>query len=133
MTSTQQDNTLTDEDQDIIDTFDYVESYMDKKGFDWIKSGKKKYEARLYDRKRQLMHYCNIDKITFINEEDEKDACEKTIKAYHLYSSLEEALKAHLRETVLDARTVQDGINYYREFYPEDYEKVYGIVLLELE
>ena len=133
MESSHQDNTITDQDQEIIDSFDYVESYMDKKGFDWIKSGKKKYEARLYDRKRQLMHYCNIDKITFVNEEDEDDVCEKTIKAYHLYPSLEQALKDHLRETVLDAKTVQDGIKYYREFYPEEYEKVQGVVLLELE
>jgi len=91
-----------------------------------IATGKKRIEGRLYDEKRQKIQ--PGDTIIFEN----RLMC--VVKDVRVYSSFREMLERESIENVLPGvENVEEGVKVYRRFYPEEKERKYGVVAIEVE
>ncbi len=91
-----------------------------------IAEGRKKVEGRLYDEKRQGIR--PGDTILFEN----RLMC--VVKDVRTYSSFREMLEREGLENVLPGmESIEEGVKVYRRFYPEEDEKRYGVVAIEVE
>ena len=91
-----------------------------------IKEGKKKIEGRLYDEKRRQIK--PGDTIIFEGKLKVK------VKALRLYPSFREMLSEEGLGNVLPGiKTIEEGIQIYRQFYTEEEEKKHGVVAIEIE
>ncbi|USG99487.1 ASCH domain-containing protein [Thermococcus argininiproducens] len=91
-----------------------------------IKEGKKKIEGRLYDEKRRQVK--PGDTIIFEGKLRVK------VKALRVYPSFREMLSEEGVENVLPGvKTIEEGVQIYRQFYTEEEEKKYGVVAIEIE
>ena len=106
---------------------------LNPKPFSMIAEGRKTIELRLYDEKRQGISLG--DTIVFKNNENENEVISCTVKGLHifprfdlLYKSLPLDKCGYLPEEI-EAASPGDMELYY----PEDEQKKYGVVGIELE
>ena len=96
--------------------------------FSYIKAGKKTIEGRINKGLfRQLQPGKNV---IFTNGYDQVKV---KIIGKNEYSSFEEMLKKESLGSVLpNIKSIQEGVNIYRQYFTEDVEKQYGVVALKL-
>ena len=96
--------------------------------FSYIKEGKKTIEGRINKGLfRQLQPGKNVIFTNGYNQVKVK------IIGKNEYSSFEEMLKKESLGSVLpNIKSIQEGVNIYRQYFTEDVEKQYGVVALKL-
>lgn len=101
--------------------------------FDHIASGKKTFELRLFDEKRQLIEVG--DEIQFVNTDDAQSILNCKVIALHRFDSFEQLykelplLKCGYTEEDIERASPSD-MNMY---YPAERIKKYGVLAIELE
>jgi ASC-1-like (ASCH) protein len=97
--------------------------------FDLIGRGKKTIEARLNDEKRQKMSVG--DEIVFEEMEHPENTMRARIVALHRCSSFAELFAAH-DPKFFGGEGREELTTRIRSIYPEDEEKKYGVVGIEI-
>ena len=97
--------------------------------FDYINTKKKRIEGRLNTGKYST--FKKGDEIKFICGGDFIDT---KIKKIRRYKSFEEYLSMEgLHRTLPNTKTINDGVNIYRQFYSEENEKRFGILAIHIK
>ena len=100
--------------------------------FDMIKNGKKIYEGRLNDEKRQLIDVGDV--ITFKRESEPKDSFNAVVKDLVYFDSFEEmAGTLPLEKVGFIKETPKEVVAIYHQFYSIEEEKKYGVVAIKVE
>ena len=96
--------------------------------FDLVKKGLKKVEGRL---NKGLFAMFKKDDIVMWNNKNDKF----TVKVLNVkkYKSFKEMLTTEGLNNVLpNIKTIDDGVNVYRRFYPKEVEEKYGVVAIHM-
>jgi ASC-1-like (ASCH) protein len=111
--------------------------YLDKEHYDNIEQGRKIYELRIFDKKRQ--QYKLKDTITFHNR-DTNDTINLSIIELTYFNDFSDALHlSNLKQILPDIISVDDAIKLYyglphKEFKTyESAEKHYGVIRIQFE
>lgn len=92
--------------------------------YEYIKNKKKLIEGRLNKGKFKVM---NVGNYLLINNNESKTVAKITSKRE--YESFSDMLKSEGLDVVLPGiKSINDGVDIYREFYTEGAEKKYGVV-----
>lgn len=113
--------------QNVVDEYHF--SGLRKEYFDLIESGKKKYEVRLNDEKRQKI---NIGERYVFGIVPEKRTLMYKIVMDKLYFNSFEELCNKLKPIEIGFETKEDAISAYKSFYLDEDIKKYGIVAFKL-
>lgn len=114
--------------------YDNKEIHVNEPWFSLIKNGTKKVEGRLnkgqfaYFKENDIVTWFNIDKQT----KQKKEVNTKIIKI-NKYKTFEEMLTIEGLNNVLpdkNIKTIEDGINVYRQWYNEEMEKQFGVIAI---
>ena len=105
---------------------------LQSKYFDYINTGTKRIELRLYDEKRQKI---NIgDTIIFKREPELEKNLKVKVIALLRYNSFDELLKDFNIEILADKTiTKEELINDLEKYYTIDKQSKYGIVGIKIE
>lgn len=107
------------------------EMKLKDKYFNLIKNGKKIYEIRLNDEKRQQINVGDI--IVFKKESNLVEKIDTIVNDLIHFKSFEEMAKTLPLEKVgFSSKTVEEVVEIYHEFYSEEDEKKYGIVAIKV-
>lgn len=107
------------------------EMKLKDKYFNLIKDGKKIYEIRLNDEKRQQINVGDI--VVFKKEPNLVEKIDTIVNDLIHFKSFEEMANALPFEKVgFLNRTVEEVVDAYHEFYSEEDEKKYGIVAIKV-
>lgn len=108
------------------------EMRLQERYFDLIASGKKTYEVRLNDEKRQRIRIGDL--IVFRNEANLDRLQVKRVEKLSFFSSFEEML------SVLDKKDIgffsennDEVISIYHQFYSVEDENKYGVLAIKLK
>ena len=100
--------------------------------FDQVKSGKKIYEVRLYDEKRQKI--CVGDTIIFKKMPDLIDGVVTRVVDVKRFETFEQmAQTLSLSSVGFDKKNAAQVSRFYRSIYGKEDEKKYGVVVFKLE
>lgn len=100
--------------------------------FDQVKSGKKIYEVRLYDEKRQKVTIG--DNIIFKREPDLIDGVIVRVTDIKRFDTFEQmAMTLSLSSIGFDNKNAAQVSRFYRSFYSKEEEKKYGVVAFKME
>lgn len=100
--------------------------------FEQVKSGKKIYEVRLHDEKRQKIGIG--DNIIFKKEPELIDGVIVKVVDVKRFDSFEQmAMTLSLSSVGFDNRNAQQVARFYRTIYTREEEKKYGVVAFKLE
>ena len=100
--------------------------------YDLVKCGKKIYEGRLNDEKRQLIDVGDV--IVFKKEPELKESFNVIVIDLIYFNSFDEMVKTLPVEKIGFADTKQEEIvNIYHQFYSIEEEKKYGVVAIKVE
>ena len=103
-----------------------------EKYFNMIEDGKKIYEIRLNDEKRQLIDVGDI--IVFKKEPNLVEKIDTIVKDLIYFNSFEEMAKTLPLEKVGFLKEgVEDVVNIYHEFYTVDDEAKYGVGAIKVD
>ena len=109
-----------------------MEMHLDKIYFDAIKDGKKIYETRVYDKKRQQIKL--LDTIKFF-ERDTKRTFTKQVIELAYFSNFEDAIKeVGIKKVLPNARSLKEGVKLYESFpgYKEGAKKL-GVLRIKFK
>lgn len=99
--------------------------------FTFLKNGQKTIEGRLQKGKYSLIK--PGDYITVYNK-DETDHVETIVVDVRKYRSIAEMLKTEqLKKMLPDVKTVDEGMQRYRDIYTKEDEEKYGAVAIEIK
>ncbi len=106
---------------------------LEHKWFDYIASGRKNIEGRLYDEKRRRIRIG--DCILFKSTSDRVDGSLYTIViGLRRYNSFREMLISEGIERVLPGiYSINEGINVYYKYYSPVEEQKYGVLAIEVD
>ena len=90
---------------------------LDSIYFDLIKSGKKIYETRVFDSKRQKLKL--LDVIEFTNRETQKKMQAKIVELAWFPNFRDAITSAGLKKVMPNTRSVDDAVDLYEKF-PHD-------------
>ena len=100
--------------------------------FDQVKSGKKIYEVRLNDEKRQKIGVG--DSIIFKREPELIDGVIVKVVEVRLFDSFEQmAMILSLSSVGFDNKNASQVSRFYRTIYSKEDEKKYGVVAFRIE
>ncbi len=98
--------------------------------FTFVKNGIKTIEGRL--KKEAYSEIKSGDSVIVMNEQ-ETDSFVVTVRSVKYYGSFKEMLEHENIERVLpDAKSIEEGVMIYRQFYSKEQESQYGVVALEV-
>ena len=102
---------------------------LQKDFFDLVKSGKKQYEIRLYDNKRQQVSL--NDTIVFtLKDKTESISC---LVQETLFAPKFKTLLNFLPIEKVGFSSVEQALHKYYEIYTTEQEKVYGAIAFKLQ
>jgi ASC-1-like (ASCH) protein len=105
--------------------------HLSNEPFEWIKSGKKSVEIRLFDEKRKKLKICDI--IVF-KKTDGNEEIKTRIKGLLRFNSFRDLFlfipKKYLGHESLD---LEEQILRMRRYYSEEDEKKYGVLAIWFE
>ncbi len=106
---------------------------LEKKWFDYIVSGRKNIEGRLYDEKRRRVRIG--DCVLFKSTNDRVNRLLYTIvKGLRRYNSFREMLISEGIERVLPGvHNINEGVNIYYKYYSPVEEQKYGVLAIEVD
>lgn len=108
------------------------EMKLREKYFNMIKDGKKIYEIRLNDEKRQLIYVGDI--IVFKKEPNLVEKIDTIVKDLIYFNSFKEMAKTLPLEKVgFLKESVKDVVDIYHEFYTVEAEAKYGVVAIKVD
>jgi ASC-1-like (ASCH) protein len=116
------------------------EKHLSQPFFDDVRSGAKRFEGRICAGFWAEIELC--DEIVWFNDDRNKGFPEKfssIVKGVTYHASFKEAIEAVGLANVLPSEhalghNTDEAIeNVYRKFYSKNDEKIYGVVLIELE
>lgn len=100
--------------------------------FDQVKSGKKIYEVRLHDEKRQKIGIG--DNIIFKKEPELIDGVIVRVVDVKRFETFEQmAMTLSLSSIGFDNKNASQVAKVYRQFYSKEDEKKYGVVAFKIE
>ena len=100
--------------------------------FDQVKSGKKIYEVRLNDEKRQKIGI--VDSIIFKKEPELIDGVIVKVTDVKLFDTFEQmAMTLSLSSVGFDKKNASQVSRFYRTIYSKEDEKKYGVVAYRIE
>lgn len=110
---------------------EYKQMYVKDPWFTYIKEGRKTIEGRLNRGRAKRMK--KNDKLVLINRKTKKRV-KVSVMATRKYDSIKAMIEKEGLEKVLpETRTVEEGVAIYREFYPEEKEKEFGVIAIEVK
>lgn len=99
--------------------------------FTFMKNGQKTIEGRLNRGKFESIR--PRDHVMIYNSEETK-SIEAVVKRVQKYPTFRELLENEQLKSVLpDAESVDQGVEIYHKFYPENDEKKYGVLAIEVK
>ena len=104
---------------------------LDTKYFDLIKSGRKKYEIRVFDEKRQKIKL--LEEVIFTEKGNETNSFKCIITELSYFKTFKEAIEeVGIRKVLPNAKSLEDGIQIYESFpkYKEGSKK-YGVLRMK--
>ena len=105
---------------------------LDAQFFDQVKSGKKIYEVRLYDEKRQKIGIG--DNIIFKKQPELIDGVVVRVVDVKRFDTFEQmAMTLSLSSIGFDNKNASQVARVYRSFYSKEEEKKYGVVAFNIE
>ena len=105
---------------------------LDGQFFDQVKSGKKTYEVRLYDEKRQKIGIG--DNIIFKKQPELIDGVIVKVVDVKKFDTFEQmAQTLSLSSVGFDNKNAGQVARFYRSIYSREDEKKYGVVAFKLE
>jgi ASC-1-like (ASCH) protein len=100
--------------------------------FDYMKNGTKRIEIRLNDEKRKLIKVG--DTITFLKEPELTEKLMARVVALLHFESFEKMAKnLPLAKLGFENETKEQVVEAYHQFYSEQDEKEYGVVVIQVE
>ena len=100
--------------------------------FNYIKTGTKRIELRLYDDKRKNLNINDI--IVFENLNDSNDQIQTKIKHLYRYNNFESLINDFAIELIADKSIdKQELLNILNEIYSQDEQNKYGVIGIEIE
>ena len=91
-----------------------MEMNLDTIYFNYIKSGKKIYETRVYDEKRQKI---KLKSVVLFKDRNSKKTFKALITGLSWYKSFREAIiDSGVKKVLPNARSVDDAVNIYEAF-----------------
>ena len=99
--------------------------------FNLIKSGKKEYETRVYDEKRQKIKL--LEEVIFTEKGNEKNSFKCIITELSYFKNFKDAIEeVGIRKVLPNAKSLKDGIKIYESFpnYKEGSKK-YGVLRMK--
>ena len=104
---------------------------LQPKYFDYIKSGTKRIELRLYDEKRKLIK--NNDRIIFINDKNHEEKLITHVKAIHRAKTFENLFNNFDISILADSSKTKESIlKELNKFYTQEDQEKYGVIGLEI-
>ncbi len=103
---------------------------VNEKYYNLLKSGKKDIELRLYDEKRRQIQIGDL--LEFSNVSDSGDTfCARVVNLYRApdFAALSHRIDCHRA----GMESVEELINVLAEFYPEERQKEFGVVGIEVK
>jgi len=99
--------------------------------FTFIKNGQKMIEGRI---KQGLYRFVRAGDHIVVFNEQETDSVEVIVTAVRTYISIKEMLeKEPLKKILPNIATVEQGIDIYKQFYTDEQEREFGVVVIEVE
>jgi ASC-1-like (ASCH) protein len=103
--------------------------YLNKRWFDLVKNGDKKYEARILDKFLE-----KISVPTQVNFSYREQTVTKTIISRQIYSSFHDLLVSVSLEKILPGvDTIENGISFYQNIYRKKMIGDYRVICFEIE
>ena len=103
----------------------FMNLYDDK--FDWVKTGRKVVEVRLYDEKRRKLQIG--DTIEFSKAPDMKEKVRAKVSGIQVFDSFEDLFYAIPKEQMgYQEIRLEDFLEMAYKIYTSDNEKKYGVV-----
>jgi ASC-1-like (ASCH) protein len=104
-----------------------MELHIQRKYFDAILSGKKTYEWRLAKDKYRLLKTWDL----IIFKTDWNEEVTRHISSIHIYDSFKSAWKNLWIEKIIPwTQNIDEMINIYRQFYTEQDEMAFNVIML---
>lgn len=104
---------------------------LDKKFFELVKNGSKKYELRVNDAKRKLLK--EEDFIKFSCREDMTQKVVTRVKKLEYFSNFNEAVNKLPVDEIVSGYTKEELINEYNRIYSAEEVSKYGVVAIKIE
>ena len=104
---------------------------LDSIYFNYIKSGKKEYETRIYDEKRQKIKL--LEEVIFTEKENEKNTFTAIITELSYFKNFKEAIEeVGVKKVLPNAKSLKEAIKIYESFptYKEGAKK-YGVLRMK--
>lgn len=107
------------------------EMKLQAKYFDLIKQGKKIYEIRLNDEKRQLIQVGDV--IIFKKEPELSETLNVVVNDLIYFKAFEQMAKSLPLEKVgFETETISEVVDIYHQFYTPENEIKYGVVAMKI-
>lgn len=83
--------------------------------FDYIKNGKKLYETRVYDKKRQEIKL--LEEVTFIDRSNDSRSFKANITELSYFKNFKDAIKeVGIKKVLPNAKSLEEGVKLYHQF-----------------
>lgn len=83
--------------------------------FDYIKSGKKLYETRVYDKKRREIKL--LEEVTFIDRSDNSRSFRAIITELSYFKNFKDAIQeVGVKKVLPNAKSLEEGVKMYHQF-----------------
>ncbi len=105
-------------------------SHLDKKPFEEIRNGSKRYELRLLDEKRK--HIRVGDKITFISRIDPEETVTVEVTGLLNFKTFAEAYD-NLKKKYFSEYEKEEFVSGCYEIYSRDEEQKYTVLVIEIK
>ena len=106
--------------------------------FDYIKNGKKLYETRVYDKKRQEIKL--LEEVTFIDRSDVSRSFKAIITELSYFKNFKDAIQeVGLKKVLPNAKSLEEGVKLYHQFPSgeggtfKEGAKKYGVLRMKFE
>lgn len=103
--------------------------HLHPKPFEYIRSGKKTIESRLFDEKRRS--YAIGDKLVFINRANENESIESTIVNLHKENSFHDLFINKNTVGKFSTTSLQDLLDGIELYYSREDQEKFGVVGIE--
>lgn len=104
--------------------------HLDKRPFEKIKNGIKKYEFRLFDDKRKQL--CIDDDIEFISTENESDRLVCHVKELYVADDFGQVYDFFSDEEYFKDYTKDDFLQGMSSIYTKEQQDKYGVLVIEI-
>lgn len=109
-----------------------VEMRLQEKYYDFIKSGTKRIELRLYDEKRRLIQLG--DEILFFKNDDDSESVRAKVVGLLRYEGFEKLFQDFGVEILADESVTKEELLVdLNKFYPEETQKELGVIGIRFE